>query len=135
MIVEECPLKGEVELELRDVGSFTDYDRFFATHGLVIYVCSSYGDGEPPDSALNLQSWVDSQCGEEGNAETLSHLEYFLCGLGDRNYTSYQGYPINLAKQWAKLGAKLLYERGECDNSQVFSFRRGAEVVLSVGFF
>jgi hypothetical protein len=37
-------------------------------------------------------------------------------GLGDTNYSSYQGFPISLSKKLIELGALSFYKRGEADD-------------------
>lgn len=44
-------------------------------------------------------------------------MAYLVSGLGDTNYDSYQGFPINLWKKLVDLGAKPFYERGDADDA------------------
>mmetsp|Transcript_24498 Transcript_24498/g.61631 ORF Transcript_24498/g.61631 Transcript_24498/m.61631 type:complete len:1043 (+) Transcript_24498:195-3323(+) len=85
---------------------------------LAIFICSSHGDGEPPDAATAFFSWLSKAAAEPGGSAMLQHLRFGLLGLGDRNYIKWQGFPRDLEATLVKLGATLFHERGEADNSQ-----------------
>ncbi|CAD7926783.1 unnamed protein product [Amoebophrya sp. A120] len=80
---------------------------------LAVFICSSHGDGDPPDSACNFYNALTG----ERNKKALAHLRFALLGLGDQNYMQYQGFPISLQSALAALGATLVYVRGEADNA------------------
>ena len=87
---------------------------------------SSTGDGDPPDNAqkfmkkLHDKSLVDNY---------LSNIKFALLGkplnrkiwklisgLGDSNYSTFQGVPKKLEKRLLQLGAKKLIETGVADD-------------------
>lgn len=47
----------------------------------------------------------------------MSHVFYTILGLGDSNYSKYQGAPRYLDEALQKLGATRFYERGEADEA------------------
>jgi len=82
----------------------------FANSAKAVIVSSTWGDGEPPDNAVNFWSWL--------NAETVPRLEnlnYAVLGLGDKNYSDFCGASKKFDERLAALGAKRLAPRGECD--------------------
>ena len=46
----------------------------------VLIVTSTYGNGDPPDNAVDLLAYL-----QEGTVD-LSHLRFAVCGLGDRSF-------------------------------------------------
>ena len=51
----------------------------------VVFVCSTTGEGDPPDTALKLFRGLD----HFRNESRLSNVHYALLGLGDTNYNTY----------------------------------------------
>ena len=47
----------------------------------------------------------------------LSHVFYTILGLGDSNYSKFQGAPRYLDATLSKLGAHKFYQRGEADEA------------------
>jgi sulfite reductase alpha subunit-like flavoprotein len=54
--------------------------------GVVAFVISTYGDGEPPDNAKDFMSWI---LDEEREPGMLSKLKYIIFGLGNKTYEDY----------------------------------------------
>ena len=52
----------------------------------VVFVCSTTGEGDPPDTAIKLFRGLE-HLGKE--ALRLSNVHYALLGLGDTNYNTY----------------------------------------------
>lgn len=68
-------------------------DRYMSSaHGLVhvncpvVFVCSTTGDGDPPDTAVKLFRALN----RFGNDVLLANVNYALLGLGDTNYNTYE---------------------------------------------
>lgn len=81
-----------------------------AKASLAVIVSSTWGDGEPPDNAVNFWNWLNA-----ANAPRLDHLQFALLGLGDRNYSDFCGASRKFEARLLELGAKPLIPRGECD--------------------
>ncbi|CAG9327866.1 unnamed protein product [Blepharisma stoltei] len=77
---------------------------------VIVIVVSSTGDGELPDNGLKFYRWIKQQ---EGTI--FSHVKYTLLGLGDSNYSTFQGGPNIIEHHMKKLGATEFYERGVVD--------------------
>ncbi|OXY81595.1 flavodoxin domain-containing protein [Oceanimonas doudoroffii] len=78
---------------------------------ILLLVCSTYGDGELPNSAQPLYEQLTN------NQPNLSHLRFATFGLGDSFYATFnQGSQI-MADQFLALGAREMAERGRHDAS------------------
>ncbi|KJH50702.1 flavodoxin [Dictyocaulus viviparus] len=86
---------------------------FIENEALVIIVVSSTGDGDAPENASRFMRRI-ARKGLEPNF--LEKLDYALLGLGDSNYSAFQGVPSKLDKQLQYLGAKQIIETGRADD-------------------
>ena len=77
---------------------------------LLIFIVSSTGDGELPDNGIKFYKWIRSQTGS-----VLSGIRFTILGLGDSNYSTYQGGPKTIESHLRKLGATEFFLRGEAD--------------------
>jgi len=75
-----------------------------------IVISSTWGDGDPPDNAVNFWSWLSAD-----TAPRLENLNFAVLGLGDKNYSDFCGASKKFDDRLAALGAKRLAPRGECD--------------------
>lgn len=81
-----------------------------ATLARCVVITSTWGDGDPPDNAVNF--WAQLQADAALRLETLS---FAVLGLGDRNYADFCGAAKKFDERLEKLGAQRLLPRGECD--------------------
>lgn len=82
----------------------------FATAKRVVIISSTWGDGEPPDNAVNFWNWIQAD-----SAPRLENLNFAVLGLGDKNYADFCGASKKFDNRLLALGAKRLVPRGECD--------------------
>ena len=75
-----------------------------------IIISSTWGDGEPPDNAVNFWSWLNAD-----SAPRLENLKFAVLGLGDKNYSEFCGASKKFDSRLEALGARRLLPRGECD--------------------
>jgi len=88
-----------------------------AAAGRVLFIASTYGEGDAPDTAARF-------AGETmGTAPNLSHLHYAVLALGDSSYTNYCGFGRALDGWLAAHGATPLFDRIDVD--------RGSPAALS----
>lgn len=104
----DCSFKG-IKTErycLQELGSSLKLQ----THEVLVIIVSSTGDGELPDNGQKFYRWIRQQ---EGTI--LSGIRYTILGLGDSNYSTFQGGPKTVEKHLKRLGACEFYGRGEAD--------------------
>lgn len=80
-----------------------------ARAGRVLFVASTYGEGDAPDTAARFAGAT------MGSAPDLSHLHYAVLALGDSSYTNYCSFGRALDGWLAARGATALFERIDVD--------------------
>lgn len=94
--------------EVVDMGG---YDKAkLAQEQNVLIITSTYGDGEPPDSAAELHSYV---LGDD--APNLEGVSYSVLALGDTEYPDFCKCGIEFDEAFGKLGATRIFPRMDCD--------------------
>lgn len=81
--------------------------------GRVLFVVSTTGEGDAPDSAASFEQRCLRQAGE------LDGLRYGLLALGDRDYENFCGFGHRLHHWLAQSGAQPLFDPVEVDNGDV----------------
>lgn len=102
--VKVQPLAGVSEQELSN-----------CSHAL--FVVSTFGDGEGPDSARGFERNV------LGRAMSLERLQYSVLGLGDRQYENFCGFARRLHTWLAEHGGKTLFAPVEVDSGDPYALR------------
>jgi sulfite reductase (NADPH) flavoprotein alpha-component len=94
----------------------TDVTRLAAERHLLVIV-STYGDGEPPDSAKALHGALGSQISNLKSeiAPSLAGVRFSVCALGDTNYTQFCQCGKDFDARLEKLGAVRVTPRVDCD--------------------
>ena len=88
-----------------------DYEQAnLAAAGKAVIISSTWGDGDPPDNAVNFWNWLNAE-----TAPRLENLNFAVLGLGDKNYSDFCGASKKIDARLEALGAKRLTARGECD--------------------
>ncbi|XP_051538873.1 methionine synthase reductase-like isoform X1 [Myxocyprinus asiaticus] len=87
----------------------------------VVFVVSTTGDGDPPDTA---QKFVKKIKNKSLPRDHLSHLHYALLALGDTNYANFCNCGKTIDSRLQQLGAKHFYATGHADDGT------GLEVVV-----
>lgn len=100
--------KGNFAPEVHDMGT---YDRArLATEKNLLIITSTYGDGEPPDSAAELHAWLMN-----GSAPKLEGVSYSVLALGDSSYPDFCKCGIEFDNRLAELGASRIHPRVDVD--------------------
>jgi sulfite reductase (NADPH) flavoprotein alpha-component len=100
--------KGNFEPNVQDMGSY-DKNRLPKESNLLV-ITSTYGDGEPPDSALELHTWLMSE-----QAPRLDGVNFSLLSLGDSSYPDFCQCGIDFDLRLEALGANRIYPRVDVD--------------------
>lgn len=88
-----------------------DYQpREIAKEKLLYIVISTHGDGDPPDEARGLYEFLGTK-----RAPQLPELQYSVLALGDTSYPKFCEAGRVVDERLAKLGAKRLLPRVDCD--------------------
>ncbi len=88
-----------------------DYQpREIAKEKLLFVVISTHGDGDPPDEARGLYEFLGTK-----RAPQLPELQYSVLALGDSSYPKFCEAGRVIDERLAKLGAKRLLPRVDCD--------------------
>ncbi len=77
----------------------------------ILVITSTYGDGEPPDTAKALHSALAA----DAPAPTLDSVRYSVCALGDTNYTRFCKCGQDFDAFLEKHGAHRVAPRVDCD--------------------
>lgn len=89
--------------------NISDHEKKFKFNEItdpVIFVCSTTGDGEVPETAVRTYNRLRMR-NQEG--PSLKSLNYALLGLGDTNYTSFCNGPKSFEKVFSDQGANCFY--------------------------
>ena len=97
-----------IAVKLTDIGSYKTTQ--LAKEKYLLIVTSTYGEGEPPESAVAFHKFLFSK-----KAPKLDGLKYAVLGLGDTSYEFFCKTAIDFDEQLAALGAKRLHARADLD--------------------
>jgi sulfite reductase (NADPH) flavoprotein alpha-component len=77
---------------------------------VVIFIVSTWGDGQPPIDAREFCRAVTAP-----DAPLLPQLKYAVLALGNRTYPDFCAFGRNLDEALARRGASRILDRVECD--------------------
>ncbi len=100
--------KGNFAPEIHDMATY-GRDRLAGEKNLLI-ITSTYGDGEPPDSATELHAWLMAD-----SAPELKGVSYSVLALGDSSYPDFCQCGIEFDTRLAALGANRILARVDVD--------------------
>jgi sulfite reductase (NADPH) flavoprotein alpha-component len=116
-----------VAVQLQDIASYKT--NALAKEKFLIIVTSTYGEGEPPESAVSFHKFLFGK-----KAPKLPELQYAVLGLGDTSYEFFCKTAQDFDEQLAALGAKRLFARADLDvdyAEAAASWQQGALDVFS----
>jgi sulfite reductase (NADPH) flavoprotein alpha-component len=117
--------KGNFEPNLQDMSTY-DRERLAKEKNLLI-ITSTYGDGEPPDSALEFHTWLMSDA-----APTLAEVNFSILSLGDSSYPDFCQCGIDFDSRLAELGANRIYPRVDVDVDVDVPYAEWSQAVIAV---
>jgi sulfite reductase (NADPH) flavoprotein alpha-component len=100
--------KGNFAPELQDMATY-DRTRLTQEKNLLL-ITSTYGDGEPPDSAAEFHAWLMN-----AEAPRLESLSYSVLALGDTSYPDFCKCGIEFDTRLEALGSSRIYPRVDVD--------------------
>ncbi|XP_044029150.1 NADPH-dependent diflavin oxidoreductase 1 [Siniperca chuatsi] len=83
------------------------------SESLVVFVCSTTGQGDPPDNMMNFWRFLFKKTLPVGS---LSRLDCAILGLGDSSYPKFNFVAKKLHKRLLQLGASVLLPVGLADD-------------------
>jgi len=102
-------------VRVRPLADLNERDLGEAAHAL--FVVSTFGDGEAPDSARGFERKV------LGRPLSLDSLNYSLLALGDRQYPHFCGFARRLHHWLEERGGTILFAPVEVDNGNPYALR------------
>ncbi|MEO8365532.1 MAG: sulfite reductase flavoprotein subunit alpha [Pseudoxanthomonas sp.] len=121
---ESLRLSG-VAVKLRALGEVDG--ELLAGAERVLFVASTTGEGDPPDSALGFVRAVMTQ------PAALGHLRYAVLALGDRDYEYFCGFGHQLDDWLRQHGARPLFDLVEVDNADESALRHWQHHLGQIG--
>jgi len=100
--------KGNFEPNIQDMGSY-DKEQLSKEKNLLV-ITSTYGDGEPPDTALELHTWLMSDA-----APRLEGVNFSVLSLGDSSYPDFCQCGTDFDLRLEALGATRIFPRVDVD--------------------
>lgn len=115
-IAEEVSDQAEQHGLFADLHCLSTTDKKFTLEkeACVIFVVSTTGDGEPPETAMKFWRRLKKTTNP---ATLLSGVSYSLLGLGDSNYTNFCNFGKTLDKRLLQLGASHLMDTAHADDA------------------
>lgn len=102
----------------------TDVSRL-ATEKNVLVIVSTYGNGEPPDSAKALHAALGSE-----DAPSMTQMRYSICSLGDTSYPQFCQCGKDFDARLERRGAIRIAPRVDCDLDYEAAFAKWLDAAL-----
>jgi sulfite reductase alpha subunit-like flavoprotein len=103
--LHDLAITHKFEPTLHSIDSHDHEFTFAALTSPLIFVCSTTGDGETPETARKAFAKLK----RAPTTNHLSHLHYALLGLGDTNYSQFCNGPKLFHARFQELGATCFY--------------------------
>jgi sulfite reductase (NADPH) flavoprotein alpha-component len=117
--------KGNFLPTLHDIAA---YDRSkLAEEQHLLLITSTYGDGEPPDSATSFHQWLHSDA-----APSLAGVKFSVLALGDRTYPDFCQCGIEFDRRLEALGAERLHARVDCDVEFDAEYKSWSQAIIAL---
>jgi sulfite reductase (NADPH) flavoprotein alpha-component len=117
--------KGNFEPNMQDMATY-DRDSLAKEKNLLI-ITSTYGDGEPPDSALEFHTWLMGDA-----APALAGVNYSVFSLGDSSYPDFCQCGIEFDTRLEALGANRIHPRVDVDVDPDEPYAEWSKAVIAI---
>ena len=117
--------KGNFEPNIQDMATY-DRDSLPKEKNLLI-ITSTYGDGEPPDSALELHTWLMSDA-----PPALDGVNFSVLSLGDSSYPDFCQCGTDFDLRLAALGANRIHARVDVDIDPDVPYAEWSKAVIAI---
>ena len=97
------------EANISELDSLTPAE--LAAHSHVLIVCSTFGEGEPPDNAKKFYTSLM----EDESLALPATLNFSVCGLGDSSYTFFNKCAADISDRLTQAGASQCQDFISCD--------------------
>ncbi|KAL1631784.1 hypothetical protein SLS56_004305 [Neofusicoccum ribis] len=113
-LARECHLRFGLETMAADLSDFdAETIALIPESKLAIFVCSTFGEGDPSDNTAGLWDWL-----LKSNDVSLKNLRYMAFGLGNSNYKYYNRVIDVTVEALDKFGARPLLPVGKADDAE-----------------
>jgi len=100
--------KGNFDAKVVDMASYDASN--LPSEKNVLVMTSTYGDGEAPDNANELHTWI-----RQDSAPALAGVKFSIFGMGDSEYPDFNQCAKEFQEAFTKLGAEALLDPVYCD--------------------
>eukprot|EP00644_Phytophthora_capsici_P014169 jgi/Phyca11/525346/estExt2_fgenesh1_pm.C_PHYCAscaffold_30099 len=107
-------MEKQLDAELHPLNEFQKSKVETRDGHFVVIVCSTTGNGDPPDNCGKFWRYVKRRTQPE---DMLAKLRYTVLGLGDTNYDKFCFMGKSIEKRMRELGAQSFYEFGAADEA------------------
>lgn len=107
-LLQKKAMQQAIAVRLFCANEYKPRDLVKETH--LIFIVSTHGEGEPPDDAMLMHEFLQSN-----NTIKLDKLKYAVLGLGDSSYEFFCQSAKDFDAFFSKLGAHSLFPRLDCD--------------------
>ncbi|KAG6577987.1 Methionine synthase reductase [Phytophthora cinnamomi] len=107
-------LERQLDAELHPLNEFQKSKVETRDGHFVVIVCSTTGNGDPPDNCGKFWRYVKRRTQP---SDMLAKLRYTVLGLGDTNYDKFCFMGKSIEKRMRELGAQSFYEFGAADEA------------------
>ncbi|KAI9363256.1 cytochrome P450 [Pilaira anomala] len=111
---KEVRLCSMDEWEVIKTGKYQNLKDTQTRNNELIVICTATYNGQPPESSEAFNKFLDASL-EEGNEDLLEGINYAVFGLGNKNWRTYQAFPLKVDTNLDKLGAHRFFSPGEGD--------------------
>lgn len=119
-LAKQCRNRCGMKPTLADLGEFDHHHlENIQADKYVVFIVSTFGEGDPPDNAAGLYEYLVALSKEETakKGKTLKTLNYFTLGLGSTKYYHFNRFVVEVDQALSAAGAQRLGYVGKADEA------------------